>query len=157
MGTDQIVLLAIAGVVILASLSLWTRAINQWLHHQPLLPAEPRPAVPWTILELLLIGLLGFITLQVAYVIVKRSFGLPTDLSDTRTLSAPQQITMMVTFAAASLIAWCLAMLVCRGVAKATWRDLGFSSQHLHQDLLLALAGFAMLSVPMLSRTWRCT
>ncbi|MCA9149322.1 MAG: CPBP family intramembrane metalloprotease [Planctomycetales bacterium] len=148
---DQIVLLVIAGFIVLASLGLWLKAAYQIWHREPLLAAVSRRPVPWTILELLLIGLLGFITLQVAYIVAQHSFGLPTNLSDLEAMSPRQQITMTATFGIASLLTWVLAMLICRGVAKASWSDLGLATPNLTHDLKIGLAGFAMLSVPMLS------
>jgi membrane protease YdiL (CAAX protease family) len=147
----QHVLVAVACVIIAASLLLWVMAIDRLVRGRPLLEVQPRRAVPWTLIDLLIIGLVGIAIVVLSQWMCVRRFDLPEDRWRLEDLAPEQQIGVLATFSAASLASWLAALVVARWRSGATWADLGLDASQRWRDVALGMAAFAMLIVPVLS------
>jgi len=150
-GLAENAFLGLALVVIAFCFGLWIRATYCVVSRSPLVAFEPRRPAPWSVVELLLIGLLGVVVVGVTQQISRAWLELPAGVWQLEELAPRQQIGALVFFSIASGVSCLLALWVCRRVAGATLHDLGLVRDKVGRDLILGLAGFAMLIVPMLT------
>ena len=141
----------IALVMIGLSLALWVLAADRMVQGRPVLQAEARRPVPWNLVDLILMLLLGISAMVMSTWLTTTWFDLPA-AGDwrLRDLQPKQQMRMLVSFSVTTLIALTLTLLVVRLRAKAVWRDLGWDAGKVWSDVQLGMAGFFMLMAPML-------
>ncbi len=133
------------------SLLLWLLAADRVMHGQPILEAEPRRPVPWTLVDLLVIAGLGFSLVLISQWLNLRRYDLPAGEWELSDLAPDQRIGLLLSFSVTSLVVWALALAVCRGRALASWQDLGLNLNQAGRDLRLGVTAFVMLVVPMLT------
>lgn len=132
--------------IICGGLVCWTRAGFRLLRGEALVPWQPRREVPWAVLDLLVvIGANLFAAALVATLLVRLGWR----LEGRGTALAPDDLKMQALANALIPIlgmAAGFAFVVFR--TGATARDLGWSREHLREDLKLGLAAFVMLAPP---------
>jgi membrane protease YdiL (CAAX protease family) len=141
---------AAAIVTIPVSLLLWLLAIDRRMKTGSILPAEHRRPVPWRLLDLLLLAVLGLFTVLAAQFAGAVVLGIPLGNADLPDLEPWQRMGMLLMFSCASLLIWLMAVGICRTRAQATWRDLGLDPAKFAFDVQLGFGAFAMLVVPMM-------
>jgi membrane protease YdiL (CAAX protease family) len=144
-------LVAVACTIVVFSLLLWLLAVDRMLRGRPLLHLLPRRAVPWTLIDLLIIGFVAIVVVVSSQWVCMRRFNLPPDGWQLEDLTPDQQIGVLVTFSASSLASWFAALGVARWRSRATWSDLGLDALHQWRDVALGIVAFAMLIVPVLT------
>lgn len=125
----------------------WANALIRRLRGEPLLPLEPRQPAPWTLLDLLVV-LGAFVLIQVAAALaVRAALGGEISLEN----AGPRQLAALVLAqGVANLATLAVAAAVVLLRARATMRDLGFSSAQLASDVALGVSAFFMLALPVL-------
>jgi membrane protease YdiL (CAAX protease family) len=142
--------------IVAVSLTLWAMVIVRWARGRPALLYQPRRAVPWGLVHLLL-ALAVWILFQAAtYPILQHYFGISLD-GGFEQLPPPHQIVVLTAGAASTLLAlgtW-LALIAWR--TGATLRDLGWDSAQLMRDGTIGVIAFVMLAVPVFTIQWILT
>jgi membrane protease YdiL (CAAX protease family) len=146
----QHLLVVLAVAVIPVSVGLWILQLVRLVRGRPLLEAVPRRAVPWSLVDLLMIGLTGLVVLALSQWWSRRQFDLPPDGWELTELNPHQQINVVLFFAVSSLFTWVAALMICHWRAGATAADLGWDRPHWRHDVALGAATFTMLIVPVL-------
>lgn len=149
-GLTQLVLGALALITVPISLLLWLLAFDRRLKGQPVLPAVPRRPVPWTLLDLLILAIVGLFTILAVQLIGGALLGIPMGGAELADLAPPQRMGMLLMFSAASLLVWAAALAISRFRSGATWRDLGLDRTAFADDVQLGVGAFVMLVVPMM-------
>lgn len=132
---------ALVGLLAAGSLAMWLLAVRRLRAGEPLVPFEPRRPVPWGVVEFVLIIALYFMIGGLAAWLFTDTFDVVPE-SQVPTLQG-----MLALGLASLLVIGCGAVLI-RGVAGATWRDLGLSRRHLLSDVLLGLAAGLAITAP---------
>ncbi len=143
-------MLILSSLVIPLCLMLWLRAFKRLAGGRPILPWAERRAVPWSAGEMLLCGLAGVLLVLVTQKAVGAWVALPEGPWQLEDLTPVQQIAMVLAFSISSLLTMVVSGLLLRGVAGATWSDLGLERGRWWEDVLLGIGAYAMLVVPML-------
>ncbi len=147
----QHTMVGLACVIVPASLLLWLLALDRLFKGHSLLDLEPRRPVPWSLVDLLLIGFVGFAVLTITQLACLKQLDLPKGNWDLADLSPGQQVYVLLTFSASSIVTWAVAVIVCRWRSGASLRDLGWDPNRWQRDCGLGLIAFVMLIVPVLS------
>ena len=136
-----------AFLVLLASVACWMIAYRKWLRRDPLIPPEPRRAVPWGFLHLLLAFAIGSACSLAATALFSAWTEVP---SKTPLAEMPAQaITVSLGLLALSTLAGAAgALLMMKFTAGATVSDLGLSVERIRSDLRLGVVAFVTLAPP---------
>ena len=110
----QHTLVALACVIVPASLLMWLLSLDRLFKGRPLLELVPRRPVPWSLVDLLLVGFVGFAVLSISQWFCLQQFDLPEGSWDLKDLTPGQQVNVLITFSASSLLTWLVALGVCR-------------------------------------------
>lgn len=143
-------MLILSSLVIPLCLMLWLRAFKRLARGRPILPWAERRAVPWSAGEMLLCGLAGVLLVLVTQKAVGSWVALPEGPWQLDDLTPDQQIAMVLAFSVSSLLTMAVSGVLLRGVAGATWSDLGLERGRWLEDVRLGIGAYAMLVVPML-------
>lgn len=131
---------ALVGLLAAGSLAMWLLAVRRLRAGDPLVPFEPRRPVPWGGIEILLIWLAYLVSSGLASLFV-------VPVAEGATVSVVSSLPLAITGVASLLVVGFGAMLL-RGVAGATWQDLGLSRPHLLADVRLGLAAGLAITAP---------
>jgi membrane protease YdiL (CAAX protease family) len=142
--------LILSSLVIPLCLMLWLRAFKRLARGRPILPWAERRAVPWSAGAMLLCGLAGVLLVLVTQKAVGAWVALPAGPWQLEDLTPNQQIAMVLAFSVSSLLTMAVSGVLLRGVAGATWSDLGLERGRWLEDVRLGIGAYAMLVVPML-------
>jgi membrane protease YdiL (CAAX protease family) len=142
--------LILSSLVIPLCLMLWLRAFKRLARGRPILPWAERRAVPWSAGAMLLCGLAGVLLVLVTQKAVGAWVALPEGPWQLEDLTPVQQIAMVLAFSVSSLLTMAVSGVLLRGVAGATWSDLGLERGRWLEDVRLGIGAYAMLVVPML-------
>jgi membrane protease YdiL (CAAX protease family) len=171
MNVGALTLALLLFLFVFGSLTVWAIVFDRLRRRQPLLPYEPRSAVPWTGQDLLIIVLLVLLaylaaplaaSAQRAWQAEPHDQVAPLDLQEPAPndkspnveapLPAPRplRITPLVAAiqAVATLGVCALIAFGLRHITGASWRDLGLVSPHLGRDALLGLCGMLAIAIP---------
>lgn len=146
----QNLMLGAAVLLIGGSLVLWVLAADRAVQERPLLGAEPRRPVPWTLLDMLIVAFASITIMLVSQAYNQRRLKLPTEgdfrLKD---LSPAQQDGLLQSFCVSGLLVLLVSVLVLRFRPPSTWRDLGINRETFFADVRLGSFAFVMLFFPM--------
>lgn len=170
-------LLAAMIAIVIGSISVWRYCLSSWRSGVPAVPYEPRSPVPWNVLDLLAV-LLIMIAVEGTTALVSNWLnpsdsdtestslfeGLAPDRSTVNelpdvevpldadepaeALSPRVSLEDVPPLLVGRLLGPLLALLFLRRRAGATWRDLGFSTEHLAADIRLGLCAFLAIAPP---------
>jgi len=170
-------LLAAMIAIVLGSLTVWRYGLGSWRHGVPAVPYEPRTLVPWNVLDLLAV-LLIMIAVEGTTALVTNWLhpsdadtkssslieGLAPDRSTVNELpdvevlqevdepeeALPPRVSLedVPPLLVGRLLGPLLALMFLRRRAGATWRDLGFSTEHLASDIRLGVCAFLAIAPP---------
>ncbi|HEV7222802.1 MAG TPA: CPBP family intramembrane glutamic endopeptidase [Pirellulales bacterium] len=128
--------------LIAASLIVWAGVAAKWRQGAPIVPYEPRPPVPWTIVDLFAIAVVYVLT-NVALVVGLRGIAGTGKEQSLGSIAAALLATSLANLTTAGL-----AIFWVRRRAGASWADLGFRFDRAVGDLRLGLLAFAAVSAP---------
>ena len=132
--------------VLLVSLSLWGWVAGKIWRREQLLPIEPRRAVPWGLLDVILALLIWFVIGMCAMQLLIAS-GVPAPKAET--LPEPRHLALQLFVSGlTSLLALACSACVMKLRTKATWQDLGLVPAKLLGDVLLGMLAFVMIAPP---------
>ena len=134
-------------LVVLASVACWVVAYRKWRRGEALIPPEPRRAVPWGFLHLLLAFAIASACSLAASGLVSAWTEVPpkTPLAE----MPVRAITLSLTLLALSTFAGVAgALLMMKFAAGATANDLGLSIERIQSDLRLGVVAFVALAPP---------
>ena len=131
-------------LVPIASLLLWTSAIVRRGRGDALILYQPRRAVPWGLIDLLVL----FIALPLIQLVAISAVVSPAHLEHLDDLSAKQQIAVLTASQLANLLTLVIGVALIRWRTGAGCHDFGVSSGKFNRDVVLGVAGFVMLVVP---------
>jgi membrane protease YdiL (CAAX protease family) len=139
-----------------SSLMLWWRAVRRHLAAEPVLDAEPKSAVPWSLLDLFL-GVFCYLAANVAAItVVQVILRLPAD-TDLDRLRPEQQKIVLLAVAIASLVTCVLIVLLLVARYRVSPRQLGWFAPSLFRDLTVGVAAFVMLAPMVYGIQWGLT
>ena len=143
-------MLFVTMIIIASCLIFWVLAMDRVVQLKPVLPAEARRRVPWSLFDMTLIGILSISILLGSSHWNRTRLNLPDEDWRLHELTPVQQIALLKSFALVALISALAGFLICRFRARATFRDLGWNFSTLASDIGYGVAGYCMLVVPML-------
>jgi membrane protease YdiL (CAAX protease family) len=149
-------LAAMLGAIV-ASLLVWVRIIGRRQSGQPVVPREPRIAVPWHFAHVFII-VLTYLTLQIgvaAVVLGAYDLQLPAaadagelPVADEGNIPPEKLPAVLLANALANLLVVAISMLLLRFSAGATLVDFGFVPWRPHYDIPLGVAAFFASLLP---------
>jgi hypothetical protein len=138
--------LALLGLLLAAICWAWSAAMRRLWNRQPLLDWEPRRAVPWGLVDLLLLAAL-FVFIQIVGAgVARRLDNIPDNLPADQVLTRPAVHLVSAAGHGVWLVIAGIWLVMLRGARAA---DLGVSLRGFLSDVLLGVAVFLLLAPPM--------
>lgn len=145
----ELIINVIAALALFGSIVTWGYVLARLRAERPILDVEPRPPVPWTPLDLVLIVLALLLSSAVGELVLRQVLGVPLPLRledlDEQAFIHRQFVSATTTFA--TLVFAGVLLVVRHSVSVA---DLGFTTRKLGHDLKLGLYGFVAIAPPVL-------
>jgi membrane protease YdiL (CAAX protease family) len=138
-------ILIITLIVLAGFVGCWGYAGYLLWNRQPLLPYEPRRQVPWGLVDLALVLLVGILLMVLTRFVLRDFFG-PGAGTPNQPFSLGQNMLLILADTVLKLAAMLIATPIIMFRTGTTWRDLGISPREVQRDILIGLATFCMLA-----------
>ncbi len=137
-------------LILIGSLIAWIAALDRWQRGLPLVAWQPRRPVPWRLLDVLVIAVMGMMVVTAGQALVAHRHGIALNRLEIEQLSPQVRLDILSFFSISSLLVMVLAAAYLRLIRHAEFFDIGWSWRGGMRDVAIGIMGFLMLIVPML-------